>query len=114
MIDADNGIYQVTNTLDKYDANSNIEVGEDYTLHYELFASTLSDTSTLTFGTTWSITQNGEIFKSLVSAEVGTPIDIPFHCYQVPDSKTNRLIFFQLGTNGLSGEYIKFKCYVKA
>ena len=65
VIDADNGIYQGTNTLGKYDvlflydANSNIEVGEDYTLHYELLASTLSDTSNLTFGTTWSITQNG-------------------------------------------------------
>ena len=120
VVDADNGIYKVTNTSGKfdvaflYDTNSNIEVGGDYTLHYELLESTLSDTSNLTFGTTWSITQNGEIFNSLVSAEVGTPIDIPFHCYQVPDSKANKLIYVQLGNGCIAGEYIKFKCYVKA
>ena len=41
-------------------------------------------------------------------------MDIPFHCYQVPDSKANKLIFVQLGNGGIDGEYIKFKCYVKA
>ena len=120
VVDADNGIYQVTNTSGKsdvvllYDTNSNIEVGGDYTLHYELLESTLSDTSNLSFGTSWNVTQNGDIFKTLVSAEVGTPVDIPFHCYQVPDSKANRLIYIQLGNNGVADEYIKFKCYVKA
>lgn len=120
VINADNGIYQVTNTVGKYDVvflydtNSNIEVGGDYILHYELLESTLSDTSNLSIGTTWNITQDGAIFNSLVSAEVGTPVDIPFHCYQVPDSKANRLIYIQLETNGVEGEYIKFKCYVKA
>ena len=120
VVDADNGIYKVTNTSGKYDvvflydANSNIEVGGDYTLHYELLESTLSDASNLTIGTTWAVTQNNAIFETLVSAEVGTPIDIPFHCYQVPDSKANKLIFIQLGSAGVAGEYIKFKCYVKA
>ena len=120
VIDADNGIYQLTNTSGAfdvvflYDTNSNIAVDGDYTLHYELLESTLSDTSILTFGTTWSVTQKGTIFNSLVSAEVGTPIDIPFHCYQAPDSKDNKLIYIQLGNSGVAGEYIKFKCYVKA
>ena len=120
VVDADNGIYKVTNTSGKfdvaflYDTNSKIEVGGDYTLHYELLESTLSDTSNLTIGTTWSVTQNNDIFKTLVSAEVGTPIDIPFHCYQAPDSKANKLIYIQLGPDGVADEYIKFKCYVKA
>ena len=120
VIDADNGIYQVTNTVGKYDvvflydANSNIEVGGDYTLHYELLESTLSDTSNLRIGTAWNVTQNGGLFDSLVSAEVGTPIDIPFHCYQVPNSQTNKMIYIQFETNFVAGEYIKFKCYVKA
>ena len=119
-VDADNGIYKVTNTSGKYDTvflydtNSKIEVGGDYILHYELLESTLSDTSNLTFGTTWNVTQNGEIFNSLVSDEVSTPIDIPFHCYQVPESKANKLIYIQLGNSGVASEYIKFKCYVKA
>ena len=120
VIDAANGIYKVTNTSGKYDviflydANSNIEVGGDYTLHYELLESTLSDTSNLNIATTWNVTQNNDIFKPLVSAEVGTPVDIPFHCYQAPNSKANKLISIQLGPNGVAGEYIKFKCYVKA
>ena len=119
-IDANNGVYKVTNTSGKYDviflydANSNIEVGGDYTLRYELLESTLSDTSNLTIGTTWNVTENNAIFEPLVSAEVGTPVDIPFHCYQVPDSKANKLIFIQLGNSGVPDEYIKFKCYVKA
>ena len=119
VVDADNGIYKVTNTSGKYDAvflydtNSNIEIGGDYTLHYELLESTLSDTSNLTFGTAWDVTQNGGIFDTLVSAEVGTPVDIPFHCYKVPNSKANKLIYIQLGINGVASEYIKFKCYVK-
>ena len=119
VVDAENGIYKVTNTVGKsdviflYDTNSNIEVGGDYTMHYELLESTLSDTSNLSFGNAWGVTQNGDIFKTLVSAEVGTPVDIPFHCYQAPDSKTNRLMYIQLGNDGVAGEYIKFKCYVK-
>ena len=97
VIDANNGTYQVTNTLDKYDvlflydANSNIEVDGNYTLHYELLESTLSDTSILGIGTTWNVTQNVRIFDTLLSAEVGTPVDIPFHCYQTPDSKSKNL-----------------------
>ena len=93
---------------------SNIEVGGDYTLHYELLESTLSDTSILGIGTTWNVTQNGRIFDTLLSAEVGTPVDIPFHCYQAPDSKANKLIYIQFSANGVADEYIKFKCYVKA
>ena len=120
VVDADNGIYKVTNTSGKfdvaflYDTNSNIEVGGDYTLHYELLESTLSDTSNLTFGANWNVTQNNNIVDTLVSAEVGTPVEIPFHCYQAPNSKANRLIYAQLGNSGVEGEYIKFKCYVKA
>ena len=83
-------------------------------MHYELLESTLSDTSNLTIATAWNVTQNNNIFNPLISAEVGTPVDIPFHCYRAPDSKANRLIYIQLGTNGVEGEYIKFKCYVKA
>ena len=117
--DGDNGIYKISNTVGKfdvlflYDTNSNIEVDKDYILHYELLESTLSDTSNLNIGTAWNITQDGAIFNSLVSTEVAVPIDIPFHCYQVPNSINNRLIYFQLGTNGVNDEYIKFKCYVK-
>ena len=119
VVDADNGIYQVTNTSGKsdvvllYDTNSNIEVGGDYTIHYELLESTLSDTSILGIGTTWNVTQNGRIFDTLLSAEVGTPVDIPFHCYQAPDSKANKVIYIQFSANGVADEYIKFKCYVK-
>ena len=120
VIDAVNGVYKVTNTSDKYDvlflydANSNIEAGGDYTVHYELLESTLSDTSNLNVGTTWNVTKKNDIFNPLVSAEVGTPVDIPFHCYQAPNSKANKLIYVQLGNVGIAGEYIKFKCYVKA
>ena len=120
VVDADNGIYKVTNTSGKYDTvflydtNSNIEVGGDYILHYELLESTLSDTSDLSFGTFWDVTQSNTIFNTLVSAKVGTPVDIPFHCYKAPDSQNNKLIYIQLGTNGVADEYIKFKCYVKA
>ena len=119
VVDADNGIYQVTNNVGKYDViflydtNSKIEVGRDYTLHYELIESTLSDTSNLNIGTAWNVTQDGTIFNALVSAEFGVPIDITFHCYQAPNSRANRLIYIQLGNSGVAGEYIKFKCYVK-
>ena len=119
VVDGDNGIYQITNKVGKYDliflydTNSKIEVGKDYILHYELIESSLSDTSNLTFGTTLNVTHNNDIFKSLLSAEVGTPIDISFHCYQPPNSQANRLIYIQLGNKGVNNEYIKFKCYVK-
>ena len=119
VVDGDNGIYQVINKVGKYDliflydTNSKIEVGGDYILHYELLESTLSDTSNLAFGTTWNVTHNNDIFKPLLSAEVDTPIDIPFHCYQIPNSQANRLIYIQLGNKGVADEYIKFKCYVK-
>ena len=119
VVDADNGIYQITNKVGKYDViflydtNNKIEVGGDYTLHYELLESTLSNTSNLNIGSTWNITHNNNIFQILVSAEIGSPIDIPFHCYQAPNSQTNRLIYFQLGNSGVNDEYIKFKCYVK-
>ena len=120
IIDASTGTYQITNTEGKYDVlslfdeNSNIEVGGDYILHYELLESTLSDTSNLSVGATWAVTQDNNVFSSIVNAEVGTPIDINFHCYTAPNSIDNRLLYIQLGNAGVAGEYIKFKCYVKA
>ena len=122
VVDENNGIFQIEQTSGKYDAlflfdtGGRLELNKSYTLHFEMIENTLTNTSIFGVGTTWSVTQSGDIFGGITNLSPGQSLDIPFTIYEIPNSKSKRLLFVQLSfkDNETITGHIKFRVYVLA
>lgn len=118
IVDANSGIYQVNNTTNSYDSvilfdsEGRLEVDGTYTLCVEVVEATM-DVNAAGVGTTYAVTKNNSIFNNALKGGTGVVTRIPFTVYALPNSKTNRLVYFQIG-NSVEGEgFIKIKAWVE-